>query len=640
MSYTKQIPGLDNMGRTKAQNDAAYFPLEPAVQITVNGSFTQKFVLERQDSWDTMDNYTPGASYQCVHQTGVGVSAFTYSETSGTGLGVTSIIFDNLNYAGSIALTSSILQTFSAPVIQVAGAFNIASIPSLVTVNMPNLVTLGSSLTISNSVMTTLTLTSLKNVLGSVASMPSSLNDGSYLLPALAYVSGNFGPTGNARQISLTFANLQCIVGNLSPSLLSSLVTLTLNGLTYLGGNFVLGANLNSLVTVSVNSLQTIGGNINFSNTSLTNLANLQFPALTTLGGYIGFSHYRGTQIYFPNVTSIGGFSFGSSCDNANIGTLSLPNCQYINENSLSMTLNVNYSSLAISTFSLPNMINYCGVSGSGGLYQFQILGVTPGQNNLYNITLGTPGILKVFTKYNGLTITSIPIYVYNQATIDNLFTLLASLDGTNGTTLWTGQTLNLYIDGDYVDGHVNHPTLTGGNLTGILPVAFSGNGSKATVALTNTTGFVVGQYVTVGGLSGANSGYNGTYVITDVNTNTNIKYASTTTGTPATGTASLTSGNILTTTTHVGSAFSGDGTTCTVSWTSHGFSAGQVIQVSGMTGTTGLNGTVQILTASTNSFTYSSVGNGTGTGTATVITAEGWYYYQKLLFNGTTVTF
>lgn len=196
----------------------------------------------------------------------------------------------------------------------------------------------------------------------------------------------------------------------------------------------------------------------------------------------------------------------------------------------------------ALTSLSVPNTV-ICGNSGF----------LAGSCTNLVTLTLGTVGVTQAIL--GPVTATTCKL---NQATVDGILTLLVSLDGTGGTTLY--------------------PTSQVVNLSG---------GTSAAPTFTGTT----------------------------VNP-------------------------------PVGATFVGVTTTCTVSWTGHGYSTGDLLTVAGLLTLTNANGTFQITVQNANQFTYtivSQTGTATGVTGATVKkagnTTEGFYEKQRLIVRGNTVT-
>ena len=90
--------------------------------------------------------------------------------------------------------------------------------------------------------------------------------------------------------------------------------------------------------------------------------------------------------------------------------------------------------------------------------------------------------------------------------------------------------------------------------------------------------------------------------------------------------------------TTTAGSSFVGAGTTCTVNWTGHGYSTGDVLRVSGITTLTNANRYARITVVNANQFTYTITSQtATGAGTATVVKAAA--SANALVTRGVTLT-
>ena len=153
---------------------------------------------------------------------------------------------------------------------------------------------------------------------------------------------------------------------------------------------------------------------------------------------YLDLAAYYGggaTSILFPKVEVIVGQGFSLSSF-TNLTEMNLPELKFVNSNfSIS-------NCTALTTFTMPNLIGWL----YSGTINFS------GCSSLANFTLGTVGILKV-CKINGLGLTDCSL---TQTSVDNLLVLLASLDGTNGTTVYgAGKTI-------YIGGTNSAPSPTG----------------------------------------------------------------------------------------------------------------------------------------------------------------------------------
>ena len=186
----------------------------------------------------------------------------------------------------------------------------------------------------------------------------------------------------------------------------------------------------------------------------------------------------------------------------------------------------------------------------------------------------------------------------------------------------------------------VNQPVnyqVSGTTLKSISTISRSG--TTATATTTTNHNFATGRSVVIDG--SANSDLNGTYTITSTG-NTTFTYTTTTTGTLTSipgGTANV-NHNVP-----IASA-SRTGSTVTVTSTIHGFTNGQTVKISGVSGD--LNGTYRITSVpSTTTFTYTTPTSGSvtisGAGTAAVNVAiaplqDNATYYVKAVVDANNI--
>jgi hypothetical protein len=237
--------------------------------------------------------------------------------------------------------------------------------------------------------------------------------------------------------------------------------------LTTIGGNYELSDN-DALATNSQDALTTIGGNYSVYNNAL--LTTNSHDALTTIGGnYLVNNNSLLTTNSQDALTTIGG------------------NCEL-------------YDLPAIVSITLPAIVSIGGA-----------ISATTGVAAITTFTLGS-GLLSVG---GNVTITSPTLA---EASVNNTLVRLAALDGTGGTTLYTG----FIVD---VSGNCAPPSATGlaARLTLIAAsntVSVNGNFAITasdpsnpytfTVAGDKTTIFVAGTVFTVTG----STGNDGTYTV------------------------------------------------------------------------------------------------------------------------------
>lgn len=158
--------------------------------------------------------------------------------------------------------------------------------------------------------------------------------------------------------------------------------------------------------TINFPLLQEANFNFQSSYSNLTNKINsTNFPSLTTFHAYISGVNDLG-EVSLPTVTTIG--NQGLVVNTGNYGTTKLD---------------------------LPNIVTF----NSSNIYVNSNYGLT-------YVRFGTPGITKNFNTGGNNPNINFQSCALDQASVDNILTTMASLDGTNGTTAsYYG---SLYING------------------------------------------------------------------------------------------------------------------------------------------------------------------------------------------------
>jgi len=234
------------------------------------------------------------------------------------------------------------------------------------------------------------------------------------ILPNIGISGGGGYGGGPVTATTISFPDLE-LAGDFQIQGVNSLVSLSANALVR-STNQVSVYNNSSLQSLSLANLETttyltLGNTPNLTSLSfpklksVTNGLSINGPISSTITGY--------TSAIFPvlETANIGwGYSYLSSFN------VDLPNLKKLT--GLSGT-----NSVASLTINLPNLIEVTNAS----LYISYISGLT-------NLILGTPGVTKKWGVGNNPNI-SANNCALNQASVDNLLSVLASLDGTNGTT-------------------------------------------------------------------------------------------------------------------------------------------------------------------------------------------------------------
>jgi len=347
------------------------------------------------------------------------------------------------------------------------------------------------------------------------------------------------------RLTSITFNDLVGVRGNLAPQSLIFCTSYSFPALTTVEGNLTFSAEPMSSLILSTPLLTTVAGNVTFS---MMSLSSVDFSSLTTVGG----SFSMGTGATFPATLSfLALVRIGTTLTlgpSSQPSALIAPNLTY-----LGMGMSVN--SCAIVSCTLPKLaiIGSSGIQWGGNsflqtllmpnlMYCEGVLNITS-DSSLSNFSLGTPGTLMEIQGAVVLSSCSL-----TQASVDGVVSALASLTGSNGTTMWNAG-------------------------------------------------------LSIGG------------------------------GTNASPTASGTS-------TQAGASFSGSTSTCTVSWSGHGFSTGDLLNVSGITTLTNANGYHLITVDNANQFHFTITSQtATGGGTATVKRYSTTNPLNILVTRGTSIT-
>lgn len=227
--------------------------------------------------------------------------------------------------------------------------------------------------------------------------------------PALKYL-------GNA-----TFDPTTTFSGNIGITSISFPELLYANSLRFLSGR----GNPTSLTSVSFPKLKKIyGGAINLSGSSITSLT---FPALTNSGDiYIGFNSLL-TSLSFPVLVSAANIVIGGN----SVPSLTFPLLRYCT--SFNITAAV---SSTLTSISFPELITIdLGLNSGGSSTTFSLSGSAP---NL--TTVSFPNLLSLGT-YGTFNASGVAL---TQASIDSILVKLASLNGTGGTTTFSGRLVQL----------------------------------------------------------------------------------------------------------------------------------------------------------------------------------------------------
>lgn len=231
--------------------------------------------------------------------------------------------------------------------------------------------------------------------------------------------SVDFAISGSSTLQTLSAPLLTKAVGNVNFTGDTQLTSINLPSLVSVSGYVTFGNNP-SLTNAGVNfaSLETTQGlQLSTNNVGITGFTQAMFPVLEKVGIFnYGYNSLPAFEINLPTVTDLSNGFQGGSSSSINLTNVNLPGLVNIN-----------------SYISLSNI------------------------TALSSVRLGTPGVTKSWgnstSSYANCYLQSCSL---DQASVDNILTVLASLDGTNGTTLSTNGSI-------YLSGGVNSaPSSTG----------------------------------------------------------------------------------------------------------------------------------------------------------------------------------
>lgn len=403
---------------------------------------------------------TSGTRSTLTAYPGVSLVNFNYTENGikVPGLGLQTIKFWNLVQTSNFSFGSTILTSISAPALVQTQDFSFNSSPLLTTVDFPVLTFIAGNF--APATCNTLTTLSFPELLG----IKQTFQPNNFPLvttwsfPKFIYCTGSFNPNTMAALTSMTMPEL-LYCGQWSPNTMASLTTLTCAKLATIGGSF-LPSTMASLTTINLPEVLIIGSGDgvtgganagNFAPTTMAALTTLTLPKLVTIHGTFAPTTMASlTTLSYPLLTTIDGAVSASSM-------------------------------AALTTINLPAMITY------GSTITF-----TSSLGAVSTVTLGTIGTLKTVS---GATVT-FSGQALNQASVDGVLKLLASLDGTGGTTSFgTGKTVTL------TGGTNASPTTSGTTATTPAGSSFVGVGTTCTATIT-THGLSSGDIITTTGIA------------------------------------------------------------------------------------------------------------------------------------------
>lgn len=266
------------------------------------------------------------------------------------------------------------------------------------------------------------------------ALIPGNLNGGtSYTSEVAQYASFSYGASGGygggyggggasttATSISFNYPYFGDCVFNGSSVITTFSLPQAVNSIGSMTGLQFAGS---ALTTINLPLLTEAYG-LNIGGTP--SLTTLSCPSLTKFTGYAGL--YIGNSSGLTGITSA---SFPvlaeynlSIYEPGNITTVNLPSVTTVKQHNYSSYGNQSGASV-LASFILPNVVKH-------DVNMFSLSSHT----NLTTVTLGTVGTLKSFGNSYSPPYISVGGCALNQASVDGILILIASLDGTNGTTL------------------------------------------------------------------------------------------------------------------------------------------------------------------------------------------------------------
>jgi len=280
--------------------------------------------------------------------------------------------------------------------------------------------------------------------------------------PALLIVNGIFSPNTMPGITTLGFSALASVLGTFSPNDMVGLTVMSFPALINIGDNFSPNT-LDAVTTFSFLALETIVGNFNpntmagltnmnftalkvvnsnFTPNSMVALVLLNFPVLNYIGGNFSPSYMNGLTIFsLEALTNVGGDFTPNTM--AALTVFNTPQLLKIGGDFGPSLMN---SLVSITMESLNEIVGQFSISNMAGLLSVNLPAIEKIDSSALDhasiaITSGTPGLININIsdkiKQIGVGVGDVLITsaALNQLSVDNLFLLLASLDGTNDTS-------------------------------------------------------------------------------------------------------------------------------------------------------------------------------------------------------------
>jgi hypothetical protein len=413
--------------------------------------------------------------------------------------------------AGQNRITSLVFDDLEGT----SGNINPDSIAALTTLSFPNLSYVASNFSPNTmAALTTLSLPKLNYVGGNFN--PATMAALTTLsLPNLRYVGNSFAPATMGALTTFSFPNLRQVASSFNPGTMASLTTLSCPALEYVGANFSPNV-MNGLTTFSFPALTFVGNNC--SPSTMGALTNLSFPALTTVNGTF-------SPATMGLVTTLSCPVLSSAASGINVsGLTALTSLSFP---ALTTTL---AGSVSVSAMNSLTTVSYPALQYVGFNIQASTAPV------LANFTLPSNGTLK--TVAGNVSITGAALTL---TSVDHILQVMASLNGTNGTTNYgTGRSINLSGGTSAAPsnaGSVNVTLATSPTLPNL-----SCSGTTCTVNLT-AHGYLSGDVLRVSGVTGATNANRYAVVATVPNAN-QFTYTITSQTATGAGTANIVKAN------------------------------------------------------------------------------------------------
>ena len=309
--------------------------------------------------------------------------------------------------------------------------------------------------------ITTLGFSALASVLGTFS--PNDMVGLTVMsFPALINIGDNFSPNTLDAVTTFSFLALETIVGNFNPNTMAGLTSMNFPALISIGNNFnpstmvaltsmffptliTIGNNFNpnvmaGLTNMNFTALKVV--NSNFTPNSMVALVLLNFPVLNYIGGNFSPSYMNGLTIFsLEALTNVGGDFTPNTM--AAVTVFNTPQLLKIGGDFGPSLMN---SLVSITMESLNEIVGQFSISNMAGLLSVNLPAIEKIDSSALDhasiaITSGTPGLININIsdkiKQIGVGVGDVLITsaALNQLSVDNLFLLLASLDGTNDTS-------------------------------------------------------------------------------------------------------------------------------------------------------------------------------------------------------------